>query len=189
MPPPTGIVVLGGSMDENLSQARGQPMLNDAAERLTAAAALARLYPNARLVFSGGSGSLAHPDQRESLAVHRLWASLGVPESQMSFEGDSRNTYENALFTRNLIHPQPQDRWLLVTSAFHMPRSIGIFRALGMNFIAYPVDYRTFGNAEDFAPSSDATMALRNVETAVREYIGLVAYRLTGKSASLFPAP
>jgi len=188
MEPPTGIIVLGGAMDQGISLSRRQTTLDDAADRLTTGVALARLYPKARLIFSGGSGSIEHPDESEAAGVERFWRELGVPESQMSFESKSRNTYENALFTRELFHPQPQDRWLLVTSAFHMPRSVGIFRALGMNVIAFPVDYRTYGAPVDFVPS-DATRAINNVETAVREYIGLLAYRLTGKSASLFPAP
>jgi uncharacterized SAM-binding protein YcdF (DUF218 family) len=188
MEPPTGIIVLGGALDQSTSLARQQTTLDDAADRLTAGAVLARLYPKARLIFSGGSAAIDQPEQSEAAGVHRFWLELGVPEGQMSFENRSRNTYENAMFTRDLFHPQPQERWLLVTSAFHMPRSVGIFRAAGMNVIAYPVDYRTQGNMRDFVPF-DAARAINNVETAVREYIGLVAYRLAGKSAALFPAP
>jgi uncharacterized SAM-binding protein YcdF (DUF218 family) len=189
MAPPKGIIVLGGALSERISKARGQIALNDAGERLTAAATLARLYPDAMLVFSGGSASLLDDSEKEATAAHRLWSELGVPESQMIFENASRNTYENAVFTQNLVHPRPDEKWLLVTSAFHMPRSIGIFRALGMNPLAFPVDYRTEGAVGDLLPNADGSQSIRNVETALREWVGLVAYRLTGKTKALFPGP
>ena len=189
MAAPTGIIVLGGATDERISFARDQIALNDAAERMTEAVALARLYPQAKLVFSGGSGNLVHNTLKEADAAHRLWSELGVPESQMVFEDRSRNTYENALFTKALVNPKPGERWLLVTSAYHMPRAMGIFRELGMDPIAYPVDYRTFGTAEDWRPPSVGALAILNFETALREWIGLLVYRLDGKTDALFPGP
>jgi uncharacterized SAM-binding protein YcdF (DUF218 family) len=187
--PPKGIIVLGGSVDERISRARGQIAINDAAERLTEAAALARRYPQTVLVFSGGSGSLVDDSIKEAETAHKLWSQLGVPEDRMVFEDASRNTYENAVFTQKRVHPRDDADWLLITSAFHMPRSMGIFRALGMNPTAYPVDYRTFGNSEDFRPPADGSLAIRNVEIGLREWFGLVAYRLDGKTRELFPAP
>ena len=189
MTPPKGIIVLGGAVEERTAAARGQTSLNEAAERMTAAAALARLYPQAKLVFSGGSGALIQNDVKEAEVAHKLWSGLGVPESQMIFEDASRNTFENAAFTQKLVHPQKDEKWLLITSAYHMPRSIGIFRALGMNPAPYPVDYRTLGNGEDYRPPGDGSLAIRNVETALREWVGLVAYWLNGKTDALFPAP
>jgi uncharacterized SAM-binding protein YcdF (DUF218 family) len=189
MTPPKGIIVLGGVLSERITKTRDQVALNDAGERMTAAATLARLYPEALLVFSGGSASLLDDSDKEAAAAHRLWSELGVPESQMRFEDQSRNTYENAVFTQNLFHPRKDEKWLLVTSAFHMPRSIGIFRALGMNPLAFPVDYRTDGATTDFLLPADGAQAIHNVETALREWVGLVAYRLTGKTDALFPAP
>jgi uncharacterized SAM-binding protein YcdF (DUF218 family) len=118
-----------------------------------------------------------------------LWRELGVPESQMIFEAGARNTYENALFTQALVQPRADQRWLLVTSAWHMPRAMGIFRALGMKPIAWPVDYRTSGTADDWRPPGDGSRALRNVEAGLREWVGLLVYRLTGKTDALLPAP
>jgi uncharacterized SAM-binding protein YcdF (DUF218 family) len=189
MTPPKGIIVLGGAVDEKVTAARDQVALNEAAERMTAAAALARLYPQAILVFSGGSGALIDDSAKEADAARRLWRELGVPDSQMMFENRSRNTFENAAFTKELINPRPGDDWLLVTSAYHMPRSMGIFRALGMNPIAFPVDFRTFGNSQDWLPPGDGSLAIRNFETAAREWVGLLAYRLTGKTDALLPKP
>jgi len=187
MPAPDGIIVLGGGMDERIGAARGQPQLNDAGERMTAGVALARAFPQAKLIFSGGSGALIPQAETEAEAARKFWRDMGVPERQMMFEDKSRNTYENALFTQALVHPGAGERWLVVTSAWHMPRAMGVFRALGMNPVAFPVDFRTFGTGEDLKPPGDGAMAVRNAETAAREWIGLLAYWLTGKTDALLP--
>jgi uncharacterized SAM-binding protein YcdF (DUF218 family) len=189
MPAPDGMIVLGGAVDERITLARGQVQLNEAAERMTAGAALARAFPKAKLVFSGGSGALIRPGAPEAEVARTLWRELGVPDERMLFEDRSRNTYENALFTRELIHPGAGERWLLVTSAWHMPRAMGIFRALGINPVAFPVDFRTSGTGEDWRPPGDGSLALRNAEVALREWVGLIAYYLTGKTDALLPGP
>ncbi len=189
MSPPKGIIVLGGAVDEQITRARDQVTLNEAATRMTEGAALARLYPQALLVFSGGSGALIDSSAREANVARRLWRELGVPESRMLFEDRSRNTFENAFFTRELVRPQKGEKWLLVTSASHMPRAIGVFRALGVDPEAFPVDYRTAGDATDFRPPGDGAAAIVNFETAKREWVGLLVYRLTGKTRVLFPGP
>jgi uncharacterized SAM-binding protein YcdF (DUF218 family) len=189
MPPPTGIIVLGGAIDGDLTAARGQPALLTAGTRLTSAVVLARRYPQARLIFTGGSASLTNDEISEAVAARQFWLDLGVPEERMSFEDRSRNTWENAIFTRDLLKPGPDDSWLLITSAWHTPRSVGIFRQAGFNVTPYPVDYHTFGDARDWKPTHVATDALIKLDFAVHEWIGLVAYRLTGKTDALFPAP
>ena len=144
----------------------------------------------ARLVFTGGTAELAQPEGLdEARGVRALWLALGVPETRMSFETRSRNTYENATLTRALVQPKPGETWLLVTSAAHMPRSVGIFRAAGWPVTAYPVDYRTSGTPYDFRPTTQAIDQQRKLEVAAHEWIGLLAYRLTGRTATLFPAP
>ena len=189
MPAPAGIVVLGGALDEGLTAARGQPSLNEAAGRLTAGVALALRYPQARLVFTGGAADIAQHGLDEARGVRELWLSLGVLPARMTFEDRSRNTFENAVLTKALVAPKPGETWLLVTSAAHMPRSVGIFRKVGWPVTAYPVDYRTAGTAYDWRPTSHPVDSQRRLEVALHEWIGLVAYRLTGKSAALFPAP
>jgi uncharacterized SAM-binding protein YcdF (DUF218 family) len=189
MPPPTGIIVLGGAMNEDLSIARGEISMNVAATRMTAAVALALRYPSARLVFTGGSADVRQVDRAEAEGARRLWESLGVPDSRMSFESKSRNTFENAVFTRELVKPQPGEEWLLVTSAWHMPRSVSIFRQAGFPVTAYPVDYRSFGDSTDWKPSLHALESLERLDTALHEWAGLIAYRLTGKTDALIPEP
>ncbi|PPQ38038.1 Uncharacterized SAM-binding protein YcdF, DUF218 family [Rhodoblastus acidophilus] len=186
---PDGIIVLGGGVDERITQARGQIQLNEAAERMTAGAALARAFPKAKLVFSGGSGALLRSGAPEADVARQLWRELGVPDERMMFEDRSRNTFENAVFTQELAHPGAGERWLLVTSAWHMPRAMAAFRAQGMDPVAFPVDFRTYGTADDWRPPGDGALALRNAETAVREWIGLIAYWLAGKTQAILPAP
>lgn len=189
MPAPAGIIVLGGAMDTARSQARGEVFLNAEAARMTAGVELARRYPNARLVFTGGPAGFPREGPAEAISARELWVSLGVPVEQMTFEAKSRNTWENAVFTRELVKPKPGERWLLVTSAWHMPRSAGIFRRVGFPVVPYPVAYRTFGDARDFQLSTSMIDKVSMLDLGVREWIGLLAYWLTGKTDALFPAP
>ncbi|MER2266633.1 YdcF family protein [Methylobacterium oxalidis] len=186
--PLAGIVVLGGGIDSGLSEARRQIVTNDAGERPIYLADLARRYPNLRLVFSGGSGSLSQ-GLSEAELVGRMSEVIGVPRTRLILEHRSRNTRENALLTADLVKPKPGERWLLVTSAWHMPRSVGCFRKAGFSVVAHPVDYRTRGFADALRFSSFASDGLLQLDLAVKEWIGLLAYRLAGYTAEGFPAP
>lgn len=181
-----GIIVLGGAIGPDKTGNAEQPDLNAAAERLTSFAALARRYPDARLIYSGGSGSVRDPDTREADLARPLLQSLGVDSSRTIYERDSRNTWENALYSKKLANPQPGEIWLLVTSAWHMPRAVGCFRKLGWNVVPYPVDY--LGNHLTWA-DLNAVEQLGFIGLAEKEWIGLVVYRLMGRSDDLFPAP
>lgn len=188
-PEPDGIIVLGGMLDERSSSRHDQPVLNDAAERLTEAVRLRRLYPHARLVFTGGSAALRGSTHPEAEYVQKFWIDLGVDQNGVLYEDRSRNTFENAIFTRDLVKPGPNERWLLVTSATHMPRSIGLFRKAGFNVVADPVDYRTTGVVNDWSLNSRASDNFVLTEVAMHEWIGLIAYWMTGKTDELFPGP
>ncbi len=186
---PTGIIVLGGAVGPELSAARHTPDLNESAERITATAALARQYPQARIVYSGGNARLVLTGGIEADYAIDLLESLGVARARVVAERQSRNTIENAEFSKQLVQPKPGERWLLVTSAYHMPRAIGVFRRAGFPVEAYPVDWRTRGPIDLVLPFESVTAGLRRTDTAVHEWVGLVAYRLTGRTAELFPAP
>ena len=187
--PPDGVVVLGGAIWPDVSAARGVVGLNDAAERITATAELARRYPNARIIFSGGSSNLMFDQIAEApFAVQELEA-LGVAHDRITAEEQSRNTVENAVFARLIADPKPGERWLLVTSAYHMPRAMGVFRAAGFPVEAYPVDWRTRGPMDALRPANTLSEGLTRTDTAFHEWIGLVAYRLAGNTKELFPAP
>jgi uncharacterized SAM-binding protein YcdF (DUF218 family) len=189
LPEPSGIIVLGGSISAPRSQASGKAVLGADADRLTVGVELARRYPRARLVFTGGSDSLWQNQPPEALAARQLWQALGVPDSQMSFESRSRNTWENAVYTHELLDPKPGETWLLVTSAWHMPRSVGIFRRVGFSVVPYPVARHTLGGAEDWWPQKNILDRLFMLDLSIREWIGLSAYHFTGKTDELFPGP
>ncbi|MCA1453357.1 YdcF family protein [Bradyrhizobium sp. BRP22] len=186
---PDGIVVLGGSVDADLSVAHDTPIVRNAADRIIAAAELARKYPNARVVFSGGSANLISNDAKEADFVAEIFESLGVAKSRLIIERQSRNTWENAEFSKALVAPRPGERWLLVTSAFHMPRSIGLFRKVGFPVEPYPVDWRVGTGNDVFWFTNSALDGLSRTDLAVREWMGLVAYRAVGRTDELLPGP
>jgi len=187
--PPDGIVVLGGAITPDVSFARNATALDEAAERVTTAVELARRYPQARIIYSGGSGALIYSEGSEAVAAVRLFESLGVPPERIIAEEQSRNTVENAVFSLLLAMPQPGERWLLVTSGYHMPRAMGVFRAAGFPVEAYPVDWRTRGPQDALRPFGTVGSGLESADTAMREWVGLLVYWLTGRSAALFPGP
>jgi len=189
MPAPIGIIVLGGAISAPRTESNDQVVLGWDANRLTAGVELARRYPRARLVFTGGNETSWHGEPTEAAAAHRIWHGLGVPEQQMLFESKSRNTWENAVFTRDLLEPKSGETWLLVTSAWHMPRSVGIFRRVGFSVIPYPVAPHTLGGSLDWWPQTNVFDRLFMLDMSVKEWIGLLAYRLTGKTDELFPGP
>lgn len=187
--PPDVIVVLGGPMNEDMTKSRGPTAMTEAGVRMTAGVELARRFPNAKLVFTGGSADLYQDGDSEAVGAERLWLALGVPKERMMFESRSRNTHENAFMTRELVKPKPGDRWLLVTSAWHMPRSMGIFRRAGLSVTAYPVDYHTLAGWQGLTARYGVIERLRQFEMGLREWIGLVVYRATNKTDAFFPAP
>jgi uncharacterized SAM-binding protein YcdF (DUF218 family) len=184
-----GIVMLGGAVSTVLSEARGQPQVNEHAERFIAFADLARRYPNAKLVFTGGGPVLRGGTYREADASREVMAWLGMDVSRVIFERESRNTYENVVNAKAMVHPAPGEIWLLVTSAFHMPRAVGIFRAQGWPVLPDPVDYLTGGGPDDPAASADYLQNLGQSSLALKEWLGLLANHWLGHSDSLFPAP
>jgi uncharacterized SAM-binding protein YcdF (DUF218 family) len=186
---PDGIIVLGGSIHADVSAERGTPVVGSAADRIIAAAALAQRYPNARVVFTGGSANLLANDAREADYAGAIFENLGIAKSRLIMERRSRNTQENAEFSKALVAPKAGEHWLLVTSAFHMPRSVGLFRKAGFAVEPYPVDWRVGGRANLFAFANFAIDGLIQTDIAVREWIGLLAYRLTGKIDDLLPGP
>ena len=183
-----GVIILGGAVEQLLTESRGIPALNGAAERMTEAVALSRRYPAARILFTGGSGNPRPGATTEADVARQLFASLGLEGERVLLESQSRNTWENATMTRALVPPRPGETWLLVTSASHMPRSMGCFRRAGWDVVAWPVNYSTLrGGTGWFDPPW--SFRLGQAEWAIREYVGLVAYHLLGRTDALFPAP
>lgn len=192
-PPPTtlgrvdGVVVLGGPINGDLSRLRGQPVVNDSAERILAMVELSRRYPDAKVIFSSGTASLDGEGTREADIAAELVGKLGVPDGRILFERDARNTQENAVYSKAIANPKEGEVWLLVTSAHHMPRSMGIFRHIGWNVTAYPVDYGTAPEGE--GPSFAVLDGMNAAHWAIREWLGLLYYRAMGRTGEIFPAP
>ena len=185
----TGIIMLGGVVSPGLSASRGVLSFGTATERLVACADLAKQHPDAKLVFTGGSGDPFYPELSEATLVRPFLASMGISLDQVIFEEKSRNTVENAKFTYELLNPIPKENWVLITSAFHMPRAIGCFRKVGWDTIPYPVDYGTTADDERSPLHFNFTKGLSYLNAAVHEVLGLIAYYVTGKTDALFPAP
>jgi uncharacterized SAM-binding protein YcdF (DUF218 family) len=176
----TGVIILGGATASGrVQQDHVQPLLNEAAERMTAPIAMLRENAHLRLLFTGGEGSLRGVGQTEAERARQFFEAMGVPNGRIQYEDQSRNTYENAVLTAKLAGVNPKDRWLLVTSASHMPRSMATFVKAGWNVTAYPVDFRT-GETSDWLNLSLAGGA-SNWETALHELVGILAYKLTGR--------
>lgn len=190
MPPPAGIIVLGGAFIAEISSDRDAVTLAEEGGRMTESAMLALRYPTARVVFSGGTRNGTDENRDEAHVAARFYEKLGVAHQRILLENHSLNTEENARFTRDLVHPQPGESWLLVTSAAHVPRAVAAFRHAGFDVVAYPTDYLTNGKPSDFWEIHDnPNGGLVKLNTALHEWIGLIVYRLRGNTDSLFPAP
>ena len=189
LPPPEGIIVLGGAIDDHERGPAGDRIRRGrrtadrgrgSGQALSAGAG--RLY--------GGTASFTGAISTEALQARKLMSQMGIAPERVTIEDKSRNTDENARFTAAIVHPQPSQRWIIVTSAFHMPRSMGIFEKAGFHPIAYPVAFRTRGHwPDDLRLTFEPTRNLRIFEIAMHEWIGLAAYWLSGRSDHLFPGP
>jgi uncharacterized SAM-binding protein YcdF (DUF218 family) len=190
MAAPYGIVVLGGAINDQASVARGQTVFDEGGERLTEAVILAKRYPQARIVYTSGANSVIGGSSTEALQARKLMSQMGIAPERVTIEDRSRNTDENARFTAAIVHPEPSQHWLIVTSAFHMPRAMGIFEKVGFNAVAYPVSFYTLGRwTGDLSLSFKPERNLRAFETALHEWIGLAAYWASGRTDHLFPGP
>lgn len=184
----TGIIVLGGTINQYITSARGQPSLTTGGERLTEFIFLARQFPQAKLIFTGGSGSLFNQNLKEADAARLFFDQMGLKSDRIIYETNSRNTLENAVNSRELAADSANGKWLLVTSAVHMPRAMGVFRKAGWNVLAYPVDYFTDGRGS-FQLGFSPLGGLYSVSRAIHEWIGLFAYRVMGRTSNFFPSP
>jgi uncharacterized SAM-binding protein YcdF (DUF218 family) len=181
-----GIIVLGGAIQNDDIPFNGQAALSEAGERATAFFQLSRRFPDARLVFTGGSGSIPSPrGVSEADSARVLFEGMGLADERVIYERESRNTWENALFSKQLVRPQPGERWLLVTSAWHMPRAVGCFRQNGWPVIAWPVDYLGYDKPPWFG--FDAPHHLVTLNYALKEWIGLLSYHLMGRTDAWLP--
>ena len=187
--PIDGIVVLGGAIDPALYFSRPDSGMTPAIGRITHAATLAQKHLDARIIFAGGGNETGEAAHSEAAAALELFKRLGVDPSRVALDLDSRNTAENAIFAKKLASPKPGERWVMITSAFHMPRAMGCFRAAGFPVVADPVDFRMAEAALGFHWWPDLAGGSDRTDLAAHEISGLVAYRLSHRTDALFPAP
>lgn len=191
-PSPSGIIILGGAENRLVGGARKAPTLNEAGERLLEGAILAHKFPDAVVAFSGGDAGILYKSDSEADGAAAILTQLGIARDRLILESDARDTYENAVYLKKELEGKGAlgegKRWLLITSAYHMPRSMGAFRQAGFDVEAWPVDYRTRGREDLSKPFDKVSEGLRRVDTSMREWVGLVAYRLTGRINAFFPS-
>ncbi len=184
-----GIIVLGGGMDAEINAVRGGYELNRSGDRFVEALRLANRYPTARIVISGGIGDLDQSGEPEAIAGERFFRAMGIAGERLVLEPASRNTGENAVNTAALLGATEGQTWLLVTSAFHMPRAVGLFRKAGVAVVPWPIDYRGTGVEGLGLTAHQPAENVAILTLAMREWIGLFAYWLTGRITEPFPQP
>lgn len=183
LPQVDGIIVLGGAETTGAYRLWGGPQLNEAGERLIEGAMLAQRFPQAKLIFTGGSATVGREEDTTdpSTMVRDTWIALGIDPARITLEQNSRNTAENARLTHDLVAPKPGETWVLITSAFHMPRAYQTFTRNGWDQITpWPVDFRS-GDLAGLRGIWRLDRNLLGVNLALKEYLGTLVYRITGK--------
>lgn len=183
-----GVILLGGAQRPYLTHYWKEPELNGSVETLTTFLALARRYPQAKLLFSGGSGDIFRQDLSEENTVRLFFKQQSFDDSRVQYENKSRNTYENALFSQRMVQPQKDQIWLVITNARTIPRAVGVFRNLDWNVVPIPADH-TVVPGENWQPELNLVAAFMQINEGLHEWLGMIAYYFSGKSKELFPSP
>lgn len=183
-----GIVVLGGGMDGEVSTARGGYELNRSGDRFVETLRLALRHPTAKIIIAGGAAALVQQEP-EALAGKRFFEAFGIAPERMLLDDRSRNTEENAQFAKQLAGATEGQTWLLVTSAFHMPRAVGLFRKADFPVIPWPADYLASGTEGVRIKPDQSTENISVSNIALREWVGLLGYYLTGRIDEVLPGP
>ena len=181
------MIVLGGAFETEVTTSRGGIEFNQAADRFVEALRLLRDHPQSRVLVSGGDGSLSGAYEGDAAASARFFSAFGLAADRLVKEATSRTTYENVVNTKDILTREKLEHCLLITSAFHMPRAVGLFRKAGIEVTPWPTDYRTAGTVGLTLDFSQPTANAQLTATALREWIGLLAYFLSGRTSGLYP--
>ncbi|WFS03310.1 YdcF family protein [Rhizobium tumorigenes] len=183
------LIVLGGGFANDVDTFRGGYEMIDAGDRFVEAIRLSHKYPNSRIIVSGGDGFITGGFLGDAVISQRMFSAFGISQSRVLNDATSRTTFENAINTKTLLDANGFSNCLLVTSGFHMPRSVGIFRHLGIEVVPWVVDYRTTGREHlrfDISqPETNASL----LAVAMKEWIGMIGYYGVGRTSAIFPAP
>ena len=180
-----GILILGGPTNVGISKAHDQVNFNDAAERLTESARIINNYNPDKVIFSGGTKK-QNFESSHAYVAKKFFENLNIDTSKIIFEFQSRNTYENILNSKNIIKPGEDEKWLIITSAFHMRRAINISKKLEWNLIPYPVDFRTGRKFNSFKPNLKILQNFNSFDLASHETIGLISYYFLDRTNRIF---
>ena len=181
------MIVLGGAFENEVNTARHGIEFNGGADRFVEALRLAQKFPQSRILVSGGDGSISGVYEGDAAASERFFPLFGVGKDRLIEERQSRTTFENAINTKEVLASQGLSHCLLITSGFHMPRSVGIFRKLGIETVPWPTDYRADGAVKPGLDFTQPNLNAQNMATAIREWYGLVGYYLSGRTSELYP--
>ncbi|MDR9780312.1 YdcF family protein [Rhizobium redzepovicii] len=181
------MIVLGGAFENEVNTVRHGIEFNGGADRFVEALRLAQKFPDSRILVSGGDGSISGVYEGDAAASERFFPLFGVGRDRLIEETQSRTTFENAVNTKEFLASQGLSKCLLITSGFHMPRSVGIFRKLGIDIVPWPTDYRTDGQVRLGLDFTQPNLNAQNMATAIREWYGLIGYYLAGRTSELYP--
>ncbi|MDM9619582.1 YdcF family protein [Rhizobium sp. S96] len=181
------MIVLGGAFENEVNTARHGIEFNAGGDRFIEALRLAQKYPQSRILISGGDGSMSGIYEGDAVISARFFPLFGVGKERLVEETTSRTTFENATNTKELLASQGLSDCLLITSGYHMPRSVGIFRKQGINIVPWPTDYRTDGHEVLGIDFTQPNRNSQNMATAIREWFGLVGYYFAGRTSALYP--
>ena len=168
-----GVLVLGGGFNTAALLSRDAPGANPAETRLISGYEVARRYPNAKVVFSGGWGEFS-----DAKAARYAFAQMGLEPSRLVLEDRSRDTLENLVYSRRLIGPRPGEVWLMATSAIHMPRAMQASRLAGWKVTPWATDYATAAQGGGLSVFGNPGLNLFLADQAAHEWLGLLGYRL-----------
>ena len=180
-----GILILGGPTSVGLTVAHNQVSFNEAGERLTESVKIINKYNPEKIIFSGGSQKQTFNDSH-SYVAKKFFSEMGIDVSKINFEFKSRNTYENILFSKQIAHPKKNEKWLIITSSFHMKRTMNIAEKIEWDFIPYPVDFRSGKKLTSFKPSFDLLENFNSFNLAFHEIVGLITYYILGRTNKIF---
>ena len=179
-----GILILSGATNPYLTNIHNQINLNSSAERLVESVILMKKFPKAKIVFSGGSGTINinHSKFTHSYVANKFFVNMGINANRIIYEKKSRNTFENILFSKNIINPKNNEKWILITSAFHLKRSLAIAKKLKWNLIPYPVDFNKDKKFNlKFSSFFNFLSNISEFNKSMHEWIGIFAYKLMGR--------
>ncbi len=184
-PPYAGVIVLGGALSAIAINDHTVERMGEASDRLRLAATIARARPELPILASGGMTFASPGARNEAPMMQALLSELGVAPERIIIEQASRTTAENARLAAALSPAGATAPWILVTSAYHMPRAVGAFQSAGLAVVAAPTDWQV----DPHAPwqTWNAADRLDRLNTAAKEYLGLLAYRVSGRLSASPP--